>query len=54
MKESMWKKSFDMGKNGYHIQSSLGSRSIVVVRQAGEILVVQDFLKPDNFNSKPH
>ena len=39
------KNSFDLGKNVCHKPSSLGSRSIVVIRQADESLAVHIFVK---------
>ena len=52
--------NFILGKNGGHTPSTLGDRSIVVIRKAGrqasrqadEILAVYNSLKFDNFNSK--
>ena len=34
------KTSFDLGKNAGHKSSSLGGRSIIAVKQAGDILAV--------------
>ena len=42
--------NFILGKYGGHMPSSLGGRSIVVVRQADKILAVYKIFK--NFNSK--
>ena len=39
-------------KNGGYMPSSLGGRSIVVVRQADKSCGLQNFLKFDNFNFK--
>ena len=46
--------SFVPGKNGGYIArpSSLGCRSIVVVRQADDLLAVYKILTFDDFNSK--
>ena len=44
--------NFALGKNGGHTSSSLGGRSIVMVRQAGRQTKCLQFLKFDNFNSK--
>ena len=42
---AVWTKtSFDLGKNGGHTPCSLGGRSIVVVRQADNILAVYRIL----------
>ena len=45
--------NFILGKNGGHTPSSLGSKSIVVVRQAGRQARSLKF-KYDNFNSRAH
>ena len=37
--------TLDLGKNGHHRTSGLGSRSITVVRQADKTLAVYDFCK---------
>ena len=37
--------TLDLGKNGHHRASGLGSRSITVVRQADKTLAVYDFCK---------
>ena len=37
--------NFVLGKNGGHTPSSLGGRSVVVVRQADKIFAVYKFLK---------
>ena len=48
--------NFVLGMNGGHMPSSLGSRLIDVVRQAGwqadKMLSVYNFLKFNDFNSK--
>ena len=36
---------FNLGKNGGHTLSSLGTRSIVVVRQAGRQMIFLQFTK---------
>ena len=49
----MWMEiNFILGKNGGYMLSSLGSRSIFVVRQADENLAVGKILKFGNFNIK--
>ena len=44
--------NFVLGKNRGCSPSSLGCRSIVVVRQADNLLAVYKILKFDNFNCK--
>ena len=41
--------SFDPGKNGFHMPSGLGGRSIVMVSESDKTLAVYNFLKFDNF-----
>ena len=52
----VWTKiSFELGKNGGHMPSSLDSKSIVVVRQEGKlyyILAIYKVLQFSNFNSR--
>ena len=44
--------NFILGKNEVYMPSSLGGRSIVVVKQANENFAFAKFLKFDHFNSK--